>query len=82
MVGGAKVNFVPKSTNRPFQKLEVNLVSLSEIIALGNTCNLKISFMKIFAMASALYVDLTSIKCDSFSKEKNVIHLLICPPQP
>ena len=61
-----KFNFVPKSAKRPFQKIEIKLVSLLEIIALGNPCNLKISFMKIFAMASALYVDLTAIKCDSF----------------
>ena len=42
MVGGVlKFIFVPKSAKRPFQKFEVNLVSLSEIIALGNPCNLK-----------------------------------------
>ena len=58
--------FVPKYAKIPFQKFEVNLVSLSEFIALGNPCNLKIYFMKIFAMASALYVDLAGIKCDSF----------------
>src|SRR5713101_2145119 len=61
-----KFNFLPKSTNNPFQKLEVNLTSLSKTIAFGNPCNLKISFMKIFAMSSVLCVDLTGIKCDAF----------------
>ena len=36
-----KFTFVPKSSNNPFQKLEVNLTSLSETIAFGNPCNLK-----------------------------------------
>ena len=57
-------SFVPKSANIPFQKLEVN--SLSEIFALGNLCNLKISFMKFFVMALALYVDLTDVKFYAF----------------
>ena len=61
-----KFNFVPNSANRLFQKLEVNLVSLSKVNSLGNPYNLKISFMNIFAMESALYVDLTGIKRDAF----------------
>ena len=61
-----KFSFVPKFANKLFQKLEVNLTSLSETIALGNPCNLKIYFMKIFAMSSVFYVDLTVIKCVSF----------------
>ena len=63
----------PKYAKRPFQKFEVNLVPLSQIIALRNPCNMKIPFMKIFAMALNLYVELTGIKCDA---------LLTCPPQP
>ena len=61
-----KFNFVPKYENKPFRKLEVNFGSPLETIALGNPCNLKISFMKIFAMELDLYVDLTIIKCDAF----------------
>ena len=61
-----KFSFVPKYANKPFQKFEVNLTSLSETIAFGNPCNLKISFMKIFAMSLVLCVDFTGIKCASF----------------
>ena len=61
-----KFNFVPKSANNPFQKLEVKLTSQSETIAFGNPCNLKISFMKIFAMSSVLCEDFTSVKCVAF----------------
>ena len=43
-----KFIFVPKSANKPFQKMEVKLGSLRNTISLGNPCNLKISFMKIF----------------------------------
>ena len=58
-----KFNFVPKSANRPFQNLDVNLGSMSDSIALGNPCNLKIYFIKTFAMAYLLFVYLTSTKC-------------------
>ena len=66
MVGSAEVQLRTKYANNPYQKLELNLTSLSETIVLGNPCNLKISFMKMFAMSSVLCIDFTGIKCASF----------------
>jgi hypothetical protein len=55
-------NCVPKPANKIFQKLEVNLASLSEIMVLGRPCNLKIYFIKTLATSMALKVDLIGIK--------------------
>jgi hypothetical protein len=45
---------VSKHVNKPFQKIEVNLASLSDIMVLGKPCNLGISFIKTLAMSMAL----------------------------
>ena len=66
MVGGAKVQLCTQICKKTLQKIGSKLSIPVEIIALGNPCNLKISFMKIFAMVLDLYVDLTGIKCDAF----------------
>ena len=65
-VGSTKVQLCTQIYKNTFRKFEENLVSLYEIISLGNPCNLKISFMKIFAITSDYNVDLTGIKCDAF----------------
>jgi hypothetical protein len=57
-----KSNFVTKPTNKDFQKLEVNFVSLLDIISLGMLCSLHISFTKMLTIFIALQVDLTGIK--------------------
>jgi hypothetical protein len=55
-------NLVSRPTIKDFQKLEVNCVSLSNMISLGIPCSLNISFMNILAISIALQVDLTGIK--------------------
>jgi hypothetical protein len=51
-------NLVSKPTIKDFQKLEVNFVSLSDIVSLGMPCSLNISFMKMLAISIALQIDL------------------------
>ena len=48
--------------NRDFQKLPINLGSLSKIMTFSIPCSRKIYFRKISAMFAALYVVLTGIK--------------------
>ena len=48
--------------NRDFQKLPVNLGSLSDIITFGIPCSQKIYFKNISAIFAALYVVLRGIK--------------------
>jgi hypothetical protein len=56
-----KTNYVPKPATKIFQKLEVNLETLSQIMVLGKPCNMKISFMKMLEMYMDLKVDLMGI---------------------
>jgi hypothetical protein len=55
-------NLVSKPAISDFQKLEVNLVSLSEIISFGIPCNQNTSFMNTWPISIALQVDLTGMK--------------------
>jgi hypothetical protein len=55
-------NLVSKPAISDFQKLEVNFVSLSDIISLGIPCSQNTSFMNIWAISIALQVDLTGMK--------------------
>lgn len=63
MISCVEHQFCPKSTNSSFQNLEVNLLSLLEMIFLGTPCNLVISQMKIFDISLAELVNLTATKC-------------------
>jgi hypothetical protein len=55
-------NLVSKPTNKDFQKIEVNFLSLSDIISLGMPCSLNIYFMKILAISISLQVELMGMK--------------------
>jgi hypothetical protein len=57
-----KNNLVSKPTISDFQKLEVNFMSLSDMISFGITCSLNISFVNTWVMSIALQVDLTLMK--------------------
>ena len=59
-------NLVSRPTIKDFQKLEVNFVSLSDMISLGIPCSLNISFMNMLAISIALQVNLTGIKWVEF----------------
>jgi hypothetical protein len=52
----------PNPLNNPFQKLDVNLESLSNTIVLGTPCNLEIYRMYIVAILASLCVDFPGIK--------------------
>ena len=60
-----KFSVVFNPLNRDFQKLPINLGSLSEIITFGIPCSHKICFRKISAMFASLYVFLIGIKWDA-----------------
>jgi hypothetical protein len=55
-------NLVSKPTISDFQKLEVNFVSLSDIISFGIPGSLNISFRNMLAISISLQVDLMGIK--------------------
>jgi hypothetical protein len=55
-------NLVSKPTNKDFQNIEVNFISMSDMISLGMQCRLHIYFMKILAISIALQFDLTGMK--------------------
>jgi hypothetical protein len=55
-------NLVSKLAIKDFQKLEVNFISLSNMLSLGMWCGLNIYFMKILAISISLQVDLTGMK--------------------
>jgi hypothetical protein len=55
-------NLVSKPVISDFQKLEVNFVSLSDIISLDISCSQNTSVMNIWAISIALEVDLTGMK--------------------
>jgi hypothetical protein len=55
-------NLVSKPAIGDFQKLEVNLESLSEIVSFGIPCSQNTSFMNTWAISIALQVDLTGMK--------------------
>jgi hypothetical protein len=55
-------NLVSKPTIKDFHKLEVNFVSLLDMISLGMSCNQNISFMKILEISISLQVDLMGTK--------------------
>ena len=57
-----KFNVVFNPLNRDFQKLPINLRSLSEIITFSILCSQKIYFRNVSSMFAALYVVLTGIK--------------------
>jgi hypothetical protein len=59
-------NLVSRPTIKDFQKLEVNFVSLSDMISLGIPYSLNISFMNMLAISITLQVDLTGIKWADF----------------
>ena len=54
--------------NKPFQKVDVDLASLSEIIIFGTPCNLTISFRNPYATWAIPKVDFTGMKCATFVK--------------
>jgi hypothetical protein len=55
-------NLVSNPVVSDFQKLEVNFVSLSDIISLGIPCSQNTSFMNIWAISIVLQVDLMGMK--------------------
>lgn len=63
MISYAKKYFYTHALNKPFQNLELNFASQSEITVLGIPCNLKTSYMNIYTMLMALKVDFIGIKC-------------------
>ena len=54
-------NLVSSPAIQDFQKLEVNFVSLSDMISLGIPCSLNISFMNTLAMSIALQVNFLNL---------------------
>jgi hypothetical protein len=55
-------NLVSKPSISDFQKLEVNFVSLSDMISFVIPCSLNISFMNTWAISISLQVDLIGMK--------------------